>query len=269
MPDPDEKESRASELAKQETFPWRRGEFFAAFETVLGHYLVKSILENMRPPSLLDLACGNGELTAALAPHFERVVGVDASAGHVEKARQAHPNIRFEHGLAEEFSEPGGFSTITMIALLEHVADPVDLLARSAGNLAPGGVLIAHVPNAMAVNRRIARLMGSLTDEHELSPYDLNVLGHRRAYDMESLVRDFEKAGLRVETTGGVFYKMLSQAQINWFLQEGPWEEGGYGWGRVGAEKAKDWRQAFCDACYEFGRQKPEDCNLIYAVGVR
>ncbi|MDI6797075.1 MAG: class I SAM-dependent methyltransferase [Desulfatibacillaceae bacterium] len=260
---------KTSEIEKQETFPWRRGEFFSTYENILGHYIVKSIIENLRPPALLDLACGNGKLTSELAPYFERTVGVDASRAHIEKALKSHPEIHFEHCLAEEFCKPEEFSTITMITLLEHVQDPVGLLEQTLVNLSHEGVLIAHVPNAVAVNRRIARLMGSLADEYELSPFDREILGHRRAYDMERLVKDFEGAGLKIIKTGGVFYKMLSQAQIDWFLKEGPWESGGFGWGRVGAEKAKDWRQAFCDACYEFGKQRPQDCNIIYAVGVR
>jgi 2-polyprenyl-3-methyl-5-hydroxy-6-metoxy-1,4-benzoquinol methylase len=269
MTDLGSKNVTASEMDKQEVFPWRRGEFFSSYENILGHYIVKSIIENLRPPSLLDLACGNGKLTSELAPFFKKTVGIDASRAHIEKAVESHPSIHFEHCLAEDFSSPGEFSTITMITLLEHVQDPVGLLEHAMANLAHGGVIIAHVPNALAVNRRIAKLMGSLADEYELSPFDIDVVGHRRAYDMEGLVRDFDKAGLKIIKTGGVFYKMLSQAQMDWFLKEGLWESGGFGWGRIGEEKTKDWRQAFCDACYEFGKQRPQDCNIIYAVGVR
>lgn len=118
----------------------------------------------------------------------------------------------------------------------------------------------------MAVNRKIAKLMGSLESEYELSPFDINITGHRRSYDMISFTKEIEDAGIKVMHRGGIFYKMLSSPQLNWLLEEGPWEEGGFGWGRVGAEKSKDWRQAFCDACYEYGKDHPEECNLIFAV---
>ena len=167
----------------------------------------------------------------------------------------------------EDYQDREGFNTITMITLLEHVQNPSELLRVVARNLAPGGVLIAHVPNAMAVNRKIAKIMGSLADEYELSPFNINIAGHRRSYNLDLLRKDFEAAGLKIKKMGGVFYKMLSTPQINRLLESGPWEEGGFGWGRVGAEKEKDWRQAFCDACYEYGKQRPEDCNIIYAVG--
>lgn len=258
-----------SELQRQEDFPWQRGKYFALYEELLGNYLVKSVFENMQPSSLLDLACGNGYLTNLMAPYFERVVGLDASAAHVAEAKRLYPSLDFIHGLAEDYDDPEGFQTITMVTLLEHVQNPVDFLKLCSKNLAKDGVLIAHVPNAQAVNRKIAKLMGALEDEYELSPFDLDIAGHRRSYDMDSLVREFEEAGLTVVKTGGVFYKMLSTPQINWLLEKGPWDEGGFGWGRVGEEGDRDWRIAFCDACYEFGKERPLDCNVIYAVGRR
>jgi len=260
---------KQSELQRQEAIPWERGTFFKAYEEVLGYYIVQSVIENLKPPSLLDIACGNGMLTNQLAPHFARIVGLDASAALIEKAREAYPQVEFVYALAEDYQPAETFTTITVLNLLEHVVDPVALLASIGNNLAPGGVLIVNVPNALAVNRRIAVLMGTLESEYELSPFDINVAGHRRYYDIKTLIADVEAAGLRVVKKSGVFYKMFSSPQLNWCLENGLWEEGGFGWGRVGAEKSKDWRKAFCDACYELGKQHPEDCNLIYVVAQR
>lgn len=254
------------ELARQEATPWERGKFLKSYELVLGDYTVRSALEHAKPPSLLDVACGNGLLTNMLAPHFSRAVGLDASLALIEKASECYPGIEFVHTLAEEYRTDELFTTITMFDLLEHVVDPVSLLSSVVSHLDPEGVLIVHVPNALAVNRRIAKLMGALEDEHELSPFDMNIAGHRRSYDMQMLLRHVEASGLRVVDKGGIFYKMLSAPQLNWLLEQGLWEKGGYGWGRVGSEKVKDWRKAFCDACYEFGKDHPEDCNLVYAV---
>ena len=255
------------EIEKQATFQWQRGKFYAQYENILGRYIVQSVLQNMREGRLLDLACGNGDLTSMMADQFSDVVALDGSAPHISDARGRYQNINFVHSLAEDYHDPKGFDTITMITLLEHVREPVELLKAVSRNLTPKGVIIAHVPNALAVNRKIAKLMGTLSDEYELSPFDIEIAGHRRSYDLELLGADFEDAGLKIKKVGGVFYKMLSTPQINWLLENGPWEEGGFGWGRVGAEKDKDWRKAFCDACYEYGKERPEDCNVIYAVG--
>ena len=254
------------ELERQEAIPWERGKFYKAYENVLGQYIVKSALNHIKPPSLLDIACGNGVITSQLAAPFSRVVGLDASLAHIKEARKMYPNIEFVHALAEEYESKEKFSTITALNLLEHVINPVELLKTLTNYLDKDGALIVNVPNALAVNRRIAKLMGSLESEYELSPFDINIAGHRRSYDMNSFIKEIEDAGLKVAHRGGIFYKMLSSPQLNWLLEEGQWEEGGFGWGRVGAEKSKDWRQAFCDACYEYGNDHPEECNLIYAV---
>jgi len=253
-----------SELSLQETFTWARGVNFADYNRVLGYYQTKASLEYARGTSLLDLPCGDGTLTAFLAPHFERVVGVDASSAQLGEARRRLPGVELHHSLIEELDLKEKFSTITMLNVLEHVSDPVAVLQKAASFLAEDGVLLIHVPNAQAVNRQIAVEMGTLESCEELSPFDLNVVGHRRAYDLQSLRADVERSGLKVTALGGVFYKMLSTPQMDWFLKNGPWEEGGFGWGRVGAEP-RDWKAEFCRACYEYGRRHPEECNIVYA----
>jgi len=169
-----------SERLRQETFTWSRDSSFEWF-SILAHFQVKSVIEVGRPPSLLDLACGDGTITYELQKCFTRVVGVDGSAKQIEKARQRCPKVEFHISLIEEFQTEERFDTVVMICLLEHVVDPVQTLRAAANHLKPDGILISQVPNALAVNRRIARLMGTLKDEYELSPWDINVAGHRRS----------------------------------------------------------------------------------------
>lgn len=252
----------------QEQFTWARSQVFSDYNGILGYYQAKACLEHVRGKSLLDMPCGDGTLTSMLAPSFERVVGVDASSKHLALARENLPHMEFHEALIEEYETSERFSTITMLNVLEHVVDPIQVLQKAASLLADDGILLVHVPNALAINRRLAVLMGTLTECEELSPFDIHVVGHRRSYSLKTLCDDVREAGLKVSATGGVFYKMLSTPQIDWFLKNGLWEEGGFGWGRVGAEK-KDWKAEFCRASYELGKQHPEDCNVIYACITR
>jgi 2-polyprenyl-3-methyl-5-hydroxy-6-metoxy-1,4-benzoquinol methylase len=252
------------EKERQDSFPWERSKFHTDYNAVLAHYKVLSCLDHAKGDSLLDLACGDGMMTAMFAQHFERVVGVDASGAHVQAARDRLPQARFFESLIEDFNLDEKFDAVFLLDILEHVVDPVAVLKKAASYLNTGGTLIAHVPNAQAVNRRLAVLMGTLKECDELSPFDIEIAGHRRSYDLDRLVKDVESAGLAVQETGGVFYKMLSTAQMDWFLKNGLWEDGGFGWGRVGEEKSKDWKAEFCRACYEYGKLHPEDCNVIY-----
>jgi len=258
----------SSEKELQETFTWARSETYSDYNNVLGYYQAQVCLEYARGTKLLDMPCGDGTLTALLAPTFESVVGVDASSRHLALARQSVPKAVLHEALIEEFETSQRFDTITMLNILEHVVDPVAVLRKAASLLSLNGILIVHVPNAYAINRQLAVLMGTLTHCEELSPFDLQVAGHRRSYSLTSLCADVESAGLCINTTGGVFYKSLSTPQMDWFLKNGSWEEGGFGWGRVGVQK-KDWRAEFCRASFELGRQHPEECNIIYACITR
>lgn len=256
------------EKTLQETFTWARSQVFDDYNRVLGFYQAKSCLENARGDSLLDLPCGDGTLTQMLAPHFRYVVGVDASSKHLDLARKILPEVQFHEALIEDFETLDRFGTVTMINILEHVVNPVAVLKKAASLLDDDGILIVHVPNAHAINRQLAVLMGTLTECEELSPFDVQIVGHRRAYSLKTLTGDIESSGLKIVDTGGVFYKMLSTPQMDWFLKNGLWEEGGFGWGRVGGEQ-KDWKAEFCRASYELGKQHPDDCNIIYACATR
>lgn len=256
---------RLIEKRKQDKFEWERSGFYNQYSEVLGYYQAKTCIENANCGSVLDLACGDGILTKIFAEHYERVVGVDASHIHLEKAKETVKNAIFYESLIEDFKTEEKFDNIFMLNILEHVENPIDILKKAASFLKEEGTLIVQVPNCDAINRKIAVIMGTLLSCDELSPFDINIAGHRRSYNLQTLTDEIKNANLKVVKTGGVFYKMLSTPQINWFLKEGLWEKEEFGWGRVGSEK-QDWRAKFCEACYEIGKERPEDCNVIYAV---
>ena len=252
------------EKGRQEGFAWARSEMFATYNVVLGRFMAQACLDEVPAGRVLDLACGDGTITAYFAHHYERVVGVDASEKHLAKARERAPNVEFHESLIENFETTERFDGVFMLCLLEHVLDPAAVLQAAARLLKPDGLMVVQVPNAVAINRRIAVRMGTLTACEELSPFDIDIAGHRRAYTLATLAAEVEAAGLRVVRTGGIFYKMLSTAQMDWLLSNGEWEGNVFGWGRVGAEP-RDWREEFCRACFETGKERPEDTNIIYA----
>ncbi len=221
------------ELQNQEQLAWTRSTTYSDYNTVLGYYEACEALRHCQGDTALDLACGDGYLTQLFRPRFRRMVGVDASVRQLDFARQRLRDVEFHHGLIEELDLAERFDTVFLIGILQHVVDPQVTLRQAASYLGTGGVLIVHVPNANAINRRLAVLMGTLTSCDELSPFDVQVAGRRRSYTMDTVKQELQCAGLRIRATGGVFYKMLSSPQMDWFLQNGPWDEGGFGWGRV------------------------------------
>ena len=209
------------------------------------------------------MPCGDGLLTKMFAEKFERIVGVDASVPHIKAARELLPEVEFHEWLIESLELDEKFDSVSMLDVLEHVIDPVELLKKAATLLKDDGVMIVHVPNSNAINRKLNVIMGSLKSCDELSPFDINIAGHRRSYTLESLEKEVTNAGLKPNSLRRNFLKMLSTPQMDWFLKNGLWETG-HGWGREGVEGV-DWKGEFCRACYELGKAEAEDCNVIYA----
>ncbi|MFF4398426.1 methyltransferase domain-containing protein [Streptomyces sp. NPDC001480] len=100
---------------------------------------------------VLDLGCGTGASTAALAaalPHAE-IVGVDASAGILRRAAaKAWPaRVSFVHAPAEDLGTTGvgaPFDAVFAAYLFRNLADPDAVLRTVLELLTPGGRLTVH-----------------------------------------------------------------------------------------------------------------------------
>jgi SAM-dependent methyltransferase len=97
---------------------------------------------------LLDVGCGGGLLLGMMRERGFRVVGLDnsAAAAGIAWSRQCVPSVCGE--LEHAPLRAGGFAAITMFHVLEHVHDPRAYVSAAHHLLAPGGMLIAQVPNA-------------------------------------------------------------------------------------------------------------------------
>jgi ArsR family transcriptional regulator len=93
-----------------------------------------------------DLGCGTGQLTALLAPHVARVIGVDGSADMLQAARSklgAMPSVEFRLGNLETLPiADGELDAAVMALVLHHVPEPARALAECARALKPGARLL-------------------------------------------------------------------------------------------------------------------------------
>ncbi|WP_417276629.1 bifunctional 2-polyprenyl-6-hydroxyphenol methylase/3-demethylubiquinol 3-O-methyltransferase UbiG [Castellaniella sp.] len=93
----------------------------------------------------VDVGCGGGILTEALAKAGATVVGIDQSSFTLDIARQ-HAS---QNGLAIDYrlqtveqlaeQEAGTFDVVTCMEMLEHVPDPAAVVNACARLLKPGG----------------------------------------------------------------------------------------------------------------------------------
>ena len=90
--------------------------------------------------TLLDVACGPGFITAALAGSGVTVVGVDLSTAMLRVARQLNPDARFEQADAEALPFPDeSFDAVSCNFGMLHFGDPPSAIASAARVLRRGG----------------------------------------------------------------------------------------------------------------------------------
>jgi 2-polyprenyl-3-methyl-5-hydroxy-6-metoxy-1,4-benzoquinol methylase len=141
------------------------------------------------------------------------VEGSQARIDELAASGELKAGVRVVHGYFEEFRPEAALDAVEMGFVLEHVADPAELVARYRSFLAPGGVVAIAVPNARSLHRLVGQRAGLLDDLYRLSEHDL-ALGHRRYFDRARLVELVERAGLRVLTCEGILLKPLTTGQL-------------------------------------------------------
>jgi SAM-dependent methyltransferase len=99
---------------------------------------------------VLDLGCGEGAFTAALADAGVDAVGVEVAARAVERARAAHPELAFRHVPIDAPLpfEDASFDAVWVSEVLEHVADTARFLSEVRRVLKAGGALLVTTPSA-------------------------------------------------------------------------------------------------------------------------
>lgn len=129
---------------------------------------VSFITENLHisQPRILDVGCGGGILSEALARSGARVTGIDLSPTAVEVARdhalENQLSIDYRVMPVEEFAEahPAQFDAVTCLEMLEHVPDPEQVVAACARALKPGGTAVFSSINRSLKSFLFAILIG-------------------------------------------------------------------------------------------------------------
>lgn len=227
-----------------------RGQYAYGFDLDVMHpYMVKSFEPFFRRGSLLELGCHEGAFTQRLLPYFDDLTCVEASPESVAAAkRRLGKRVKFVNDSFEQAQLPGPYDNVLMTHVLEHLDDPVAVLARINDEwLAADGRLFLACPNAHAPSRQIAVRMGLISHTTAVTPAEA-AHGHRRTYTLDTLEGDAVAAGLQVEYRSGIFFKALANFQWDRLLQTDI----------VSRE--------YLDGCYMLGQQYPDLCSSIYLV---
>ncbi len=107
--------------------------------------------------NVLDVGCGGGILSEAMAKQGAIVTGIDMSSAPLEVAKrhaeQSNLHISYQQITIEKFVEKqtalsaGKFDVITCMEMLEHVPDPSSVITSCKRLLKPNGVLFLSTIN--------------------------------------------------------------------------------------------------------------------------
>ncbi|HDP69227.1 MAG TPA: methyltransferase domain-containing protein [Actinobacteria bacterium] len=106
----------------------------------------KSELKSLK---ILDVGCGNGNISIPLASLGYEITGIDIDLKSVEHAKQNNPfkNAQFIVGDVEKDVPENNFDIIICSEILEHLNSPSEMLKYLKSKLNPAGLLLVTVPN--------------------------------------------------------------------------------------------------------------------------
>jgi len=108
------------------------------------------LLAEVRPGDrALDIGCGAGDFTAAMADAGAHAIGVEVAQAAVERARARHPGLEFRLVPIEGPLplEDSSFDLVWASEVIEHVDDTARWLSEVRRVLAPGGRLLVTTPS--------------------------------------------------------------------------------------------------------------------------
>jgi 2-polyprenyl-3-methyl-5-hydroxy-6-metoxy-1,4-benzoquinol methylase len=198
----------AEPLPHPESFVWQRSLDIEAQDAA--HYLDyvnRPLLEMIAgsPGRVLELGCAAGSFGKHLKDRHPgtKVTGIepgraaaDVAATRIDRVIRA----RFEDAdFAAEGLAAGSFDTVIAADVLEHMPNPWAALVRVKPLLAPGGQLVASIPNV----RNLA-LLGDALLNGRWTYLDRGLLDitHLRFFTLAEIRAMFEQTGYRLEHYG-------------------------------------------------------------------
>lgn len=211
------------------------------FDKRLIRFRYETMKAHLVGPYGLELGPAEGEMTQFIVNHFQKLTLVEGASELLEQIPD-HEHLVKIHSLFEEYIPDNTFNSIILEHVLEHVEEPVLLLERVKQWLSHDGKLFLGVPNGNSIHRLAAVKMGLLDHPCQLNERD-HALGHRRVYTPDTFRRDIEAAGINVEIMGGVYFKPLSNQQIQ-----------------------DHWNEDMIQGFFELGKDFPDNAAEIFAV---
>lgn len=162
---------------------------------------------------VLDVGCGGGLLSEAMAQRGAEVSAIDMGEGPLAVARihllESGLSIDYQQATAEDYAEqyPASFDVVTCLEMLEHVPDPASVVSALAQLVKPGG----HIFLSTISRNPKAWLFAVLGAEHILGLLPKGTHDYAKFILPSELARMSRQAGLEWADMTGMTYNPLTK----------------------------------------------------------
>lgn len=164
---------------------------------------IRSQAGSLNQQKILDVGCGGGLLTEAMASEGAHVTGIDLAKPSLQVARlhghESGIQVQYECISAEDYASqhPGAFDVVTCMELLEHVPDPAAIVQACATLVRPGGLVCFSTLNrnpksfalAIVAAEYLLRMVprGTHDYQHFITPSELATAARQAKLDVTNL----------------------------------------------------------------------------------
>jgi 2-polyprenyl-6-hydroxyphenyl methylase/3-demethylubiquinone-9 3-methyltransferase len=170
-------------------------------------------LNGLYGKQILDIGCGGGILTEALAKKGSEALGIDLSDELIDIAElhalETDTVVRYQKISAETLAtqRPNYFDAITCMEMLEHVPDPGSIIAACAQMVKPGGLVFFSTLN----RKTKAFLLAIVAAEYLLRIVPRGTHDYKTFIKPSELSRTARSVGLDLKGIVGVQYNPFTQ----------------------------------------------------------
>ncbi|HME39841.1 MAG TPA: bifunctional 2-polyprenyl-6-hydroxyphenol methylase/3-demethylubiquinol 3-O-methyltransferase UbiG [Steroidobacteraceae bacterium] len=163
---------------------------------------------------VLDVGCGGGILSEAMARAGARVLGIDLSQAVLDVAElhalEAKVPAEYRAVAAEDLAreQPAAFDLVTCMEMLEHVPDPAASVEALAALVKPGGVVIVSTLN----RNPLAFAVAIVAAEYIVRALPRGTHEYLKFIRPSELARWGRKAGLELRDLTGITYNPLTRS---------------------------------------------------------